>query len=258
MKNKGLIYTLISILTILVIALIVGMILLLNGNYNFGNKISFKNNSKVIFENTFEIKDIDLTNDYGDIKFANGSDNNIKVVVRGKNKDDVVVNDNDKLDIKVKSKKNICIGICFNNEDITIYLPKTYDKTINVKSDLGDIHVENLSNANLNIENDSGDIKIDTIKNLNVSSDLGDIHVDNINNKFVINSSTGDIKIKKINIAEDSSITLNLGDIKIEKTNNVYIDTKNDLGDVKVKDSDRFSEVTLKVQNNTGDIKINY
>ena len=57
-------------------------------------------------------------------------------------------------------------------------------------------------------------------------------------------------------INEDSSIKSNFGDVKIEKINNVYVDAKVDLGDVKIEGNDRHSDITLKIKSDCGDIKV--
>ena len=49
----------------------------------------------------------------------------------------------------------------------------------------------------------------------------------------------------------------NLGDIKILNTNEIYFDAKTNLGDTKINNNYNKSEITLKIQNDCGDIEIN-
>ena len=58
-------------------------------------------------------------------------------------------------------------------------------------------------------------------------------------------------------INKDSSIKNNLGSIKIGSTNEIYIEAKTDLGDVKVNNNYKKSDITLNLKNNCGDIKVN-
>ena len=52
-------------------------------------------------------------------------------------------------------------------------------------------------------------------------------------------------------------INSDLGDIKIEETNDIYIETDVSLGDAKVNNNNRHSEIILSIENNLGDIKVN-
>lgn len=47
-----------------------------------------------------------------------------------------------------------------------------------------------------------------------------------------------------------------MGDVKIEEKNDIYVDAKVDLGDCKIGNNNRHSEITLKVDMSCGDIKI--
>ena len=64
------------------------------------------------------------------------------------------------------------------------------------------------------------------------------------------------IKIDKVQIAEDSYIKSDYGDVRIKETNDIYIDAKTDLGDVKINTNNRHSEITLKIEGDCGDIKV--
>lgn len=44
--------------------------------------------------------------------------------------------------------------------------------------------------------------------------------------------------------------------MKIGETNDIYIDAKTDLGEVKVNRNNRYSEITLEIENDCGDIKV--
>jgi len=75
-------------------------------------------------------------------------------------------------------------------------------------------------------------------------------------NSCTIDASCGDIKIKNVKIKEDSVIKCDYGDIKIEESEDVYIDANVDFGEVKIKENDRHSEITLKIDADCGDIKV--
>jgi len=56
----------------------------------------------------------------------------------------------------------------FNNyiNDIIVYIPKNYDKTIEIDLDYGNVNVVDLENATINIKEDCGNIILGKIKNV--------------------------------------------------------------------------------------------
>lgn len=110
----------------------------------------------------------------------------------------------------------------------------------------------------MNIKEDCGDVKIGAVKDAIIKNSYGDIKIEKITNRCDIKNKCGDIKIINLEIKEDSSVETDLGDIKIEKTSDIYVDSKVDLGDVKVNENNRHSEIVLKARNSCGDIKVNY
>ena len=55
---------------------------------------------------------------------------------------------------------------------------------------------------------------------------------------------------------EASKIDVDLGDVKIKETNDIYIEAKTDLGDTKINNNNRTSNVTLKIKVDCGNIKV--
>ena len=100
-----------------------------------------------------------------------------------------------------------------------------------------------------------GNVKLGKVKNVYVENDMGNVKIEEVLNKLNIRTNCGDVKIEKVNLKEDSSIKCDMGDVKIKEKNDVYIDAKVDLGDCKVNNNNRHSEVTLKIEMNCGDIK---
>lgn len=262
MKNKELIITLIVILFIIVIGLIALLTLVLSGKLNF--KTGFRNfgnkSNQIIFDTNYEIEnieDIEILSTAGDIKFEESMEKNIRVVAYGKNEDDLKVSFNEnKLKIDYSKTKKVNFGFNFDITDIIIYIPKDYSKQINIKANYGDIELLDLENASIDISQDCGDVKLGKVKNISVKNSYGDIDIEEVLNKCIIESDCGDIKIEKLQIQENSSIESDLGDIRIKQTNDIYIDAKTDLGDVKVNTNNRHSEVILKIEGDCGDIKV--
>lgn len=293
MKNKGLIIALISFLSIISIFLIIIMILLLNGKIKIPRfNISTKVSEELILDKNYDdiFSEIIIKSSTSDINIFSSDDKIIRVVIYG---DKSLLNIKDTsniLDIAFEGKK--CSLFCFNlvKNRIDIYLPSGYDKDIFINNDYGDIEIGDLKKANIKIEEDcgdvyikngnevivnndygdikidnatdidvnnsAGDIKIGTVNKAKIKNNYGDIIVRSINEKLDITDDCGDIKISNLELKQNSYIKNNFGDIKIGSTNKIYIDAKTDLGNVKINSNFNKSDITLKLDNDCGDIKV--
>lgn len=63
--------------------------------------------------------------------------------------------------------------------------------------------------------------------------------------------------MEKCNLNENSSIHATSGGVKIKETNDIYIEAKANSGDVKVENNNRLSEIELKIETTSGEIKVN-
>lgn len=292
MKSKTGIILLIVLLIIICICLISFMINMINGKsvfrFGFGNKVSEELIINEEYDNTF--KKIDITSEAGEIYVKTSSEEKVKVKIYGEKEKTKVEISNDELTIISKEKKS---GIfTFNNKipKIEVYVPESYENTIKIKNNYGDIEVEKFANANIEIDEDcgdisvkegkqvniknsygdiqlnkaieanikqsAGDVKVDEVNDIDVKNNYGDIKIKNVYNSLKVEEDCGEVKIENININENSSIENNLGDIKIGSTNEVYINASIDLGDIKINQNYPKSEITLKIKNNCGDIKV--
>ncbi len=260
MKNRGLIITLIVLLIIIIILLMLFLYFYLSGSIGFKNW-SVNKSSSVIFEESYEleaVENLEILSTAGDIKFEESLDGKIKVLVYGEDAEELKVDfENQKLRVDYSQYKNKrWFGMNFYMNDMIVYLPKEYAKEINVKANYGDIKGSDLENATIRIEEDCGDVTFGKVKNAFVKNHYGNIKIESVGNKVEVTSDCGDVKIGSLTIMEDSSIENNLGDIKIGETNEIFVDAKTSLGDVKVNQNNRHSEVTLKIKNDCGDIKV--
>lgn len=288
MKNRGLIIFLIILLSLICIALITLMCFLLMGKSNFWFIKSVSTDLVVdeVYEMNFS--KIDVEADLCDVEIKETSDDKIKVKIYGK-KEDISLNiSGNELTIDIKGEKKF--GFRKEISKVEIYLPESFENTLSIKSEYGDIKIGKLLNSNIDIEagcgdvsviaardikinNEYGDIELKEAKIANINADAGDIKVGNIDNITVVNhygdididnifnfldatDNCGDIEIKNLDIKENSKIYNDFGDIDIGSTNEIYIDAKTDLGDVEVNNNYQKSDVTLKIDNNCGDIKV--
>ena len=85
---------------------------------------------------------------------------------------------------------------------------------------------------------------------------MGEVKIQEINNKCDIFVNAGNVQVTKLSIQEDSKIKADLGNVNISETNDVYIEGHVDLGNSNINDSNRNSNVTLKIECDCGNIKI--
>ena len=273
MKNKGLIITLI----IIILLGIVGLCILLFGMITGGISKVFSESyiEEKIVDEVYDsnLENIEIEYDVAKVTINESDSNNIKLVIYGEeDKTNVKVIDN-KLYVETKTKK--CVGFCINRKKakVELYVPSDYQNNIETKGNVGDIKVGKFENLKLDSQLDvgdididsvdsakikvaTGDVKIDTVNVLDIDGKVGDIKVENINNKLDISIKTGDVKINKANIISDSTIKTKVGDVKIQETNDIYVSAKSKVGDVNV-NSNRKSDIELKIETNVGDIKAN-
>lgn len=294
MKSKTGIVLLIILLVIICISLISFMINIINGKsrFLFGIKFGHKVSEELVVDEEYNtnFEKIDITCDAGDVYIKTSNEEKIKVKIYGEKENTKIETSDDELKIISKEKKGHIFS--FNNRisKIEVYIPKKYEDTIKITNNYGDIEVEEFENANIEIEEDcgdvsvkqgktvniknkygdiqldkaieakinqsAGDVKVGEVNDINVENNYGDIKINNVYNSLKVEEDCGKVKIDNLNIKENSFIENNLGDIKIGSTNEIYIDASIDLGDIKINQNYPKSEITLKIKNNCGDIKV--
>lgn len=247
-NNKGLIITVIALLSIIVLLLagILGFAITSGGRHFSFDK--WENHNNVVYDESYDssnISDIIVNSNCGDITVKHSNDEKIRIVSRGSNAENInVTADSNKLTLNISNTDKMT-RFPFNNygnmsSDIDIYLPDNTPERFEIHSNLGDVDIDTKLNTNLEINNNCGDIS---------ASELG--------GSFDIHTDLGNIDIKRININKNSSATTNMGDIDIEYTNAVNIDYSTSLGTVDIKNNSPDSDITLQVHTDLGDIEIN-
>lgn len=274
MKNKGLIIVLIVVLAILAIGLLGFMIMAMNGSLKgvtFGYNVSNELVVDEVYDESFD--EVWIDSDASNIILTESLDDKVHVLIYGDEERTTVEHNEKTLEIKTKAKK--CFGICFNTQiaKVEVSLPENYDGSFELKNRFGDIEVGNFKDSSMNIENNYGNINIRKAKSLNIKEDCGDVKIGTVEEAIVKNNfgdikieevtsyvdlknSCGDIKIEKAMIDRNSFIKDNMGNIKIGSLNEVYVDARTSLGDLKIDNNYRHSDITLKIDNDCGDIKV--
>lgn len=226
-----------------------------------------------VYDNHFN--EISITATTSDISIMNSQDDKISLKIYAKEDSATISTEEDKLVIKVKEES--CIGFCFNQTKgrIEISIPENYENIIKLTVDYGDIDIAKYEFAtfdidvssgdisiieanNLTIDSDYGDIAINTASNLTIDKDYGDIEIETLNDYCNITNNFGNITINNLNLTASSQIEANFGDIIIDKTNSINIVADTNLGDEKVKNNNPDSNITLTINNDFGDIRVNY
>lgn len=292
MKNKGLIITLISIISLLIISLIILMYAVINKKISFNFSLGFSSEiiEEIQIDKKYEenFKEININTNAAKIEIKKSEDDMIKLKAYSKEGYSKEEANNDTLTITVENEE--CKFLCMNIKmaKVELYIPEDYENKININNKYGDIEIDKFENLELEINEDAGDIKIGSVNtavvdnkygdididyikigtitasagdikinnanNLKIENKYGDIELNNVNEYVNIQADCGDIEINNLNIIEDSNILNNYGDIEIKNTN-AYVDAHTNLGDSKINNNQ--SNVTLKIENKCGDIEVN-
>ena len=63
-------------------------------------------------------------------------------------------------------------------------------------------------------------------------------------------------KVQNAIINKNSKIESKIGDVKINNISGCYVNAKTDVGDTKINNKERKSDIELTITNNIGDIKV--
>ena len=180
MKSKKGAIALIILLSAIAILLLGIMILLLMNRGNFNVKLfNFNIDTKILYEKEFDsasINELQIKDTSANV-FVKESDNDkIKIVVQGREGENVKESfENHKLELE--REKTIKNSIVFfwgtvKKEEVNIYLPKNYNKKINIQTTSGDISFINLEEAEVKMKTSSGEIQGGNIKERRIYCDF--------------------------------------------------------------------------------------
>lgn len=270
--------TIILIVACSIIAVLLSMILIfcLYKNISFGSfKYHIGVSKKLIEKKEFDyVNNISIKTNMSDVNIKKSTDGNIKVELYSNHiKNHSISNDSEELKIFLEDNKRWFNFFRNKNANIVIYLPENYDKEITINSNSGDVNVDSFNLCSLNVFLDTGDIKAESLETLKaniktgdvkvenigdlvVSTKTGDVKVNNINNYLDINTNIGDIKLDRVLLNNNSNIKSNIGDIKIKSLNGRYVNATSRVGEVKIENNNRFSDIELTITSDVGDIKV--
>ena len=281
MKSKGLIITLIVVLSLFTIAISGGLIFLLTRGEDFKFNFNFENANLELIESK-EVENTEINKLYINVKstdiFIKESENDKVLVEYYSNRknnpkiellNNTIIVDESEYDVS-------CVGFCNQRRKIMIFIPESYEGDLEIDTKSGDVKsTTDLSKNNtkintssgdvtlsktgiINVSTSSGDINLDKAKELKATTSSGDIEINTIYDKLSIETSSGDVEIEKINLKDNSNIQTSSGDVEISNNEGLcYIDVTTSSGDQKIKKSDRKSDIVLSIKTNSGDISVN-
>jgi DUF4097 and DUF4098 domain-containing protein YvlB len=250
--------TIITVLTIITIAAIIFGIY----SYCFNGRFAFTINGGKTITDTYplegEITDIETNVDTSDIVVKYSDNPCVEYTVPEKLKPEISLNGG-KLTITSPNKKNFSFNLSIFSDAknvIYIFLPSdTKLERANLKTDTGDVEVNDISAKNLDIRSDTGDVKTlnTTSDYTKIDTDTGDIGlIESKTENLVVESDTGDVIFKKATI-DTLDIGTDTGDIQSDDCNINGGKIKTDTGDITLNGD--IGDISTKTD--TGDVYVN-
>jgi hypothetical protein len=251
--NKGVAITFIVILSILAIVLTGGFIFLLRSNFTWGsfNLTLGSYSDKLVDSKTFtSAEEINVDTKAIDLFVDVSDDENITVeLYSDKEVNYSFTNENDIVNLKAHINNYISFGFLSKSPRLVVKVPKEYAAKFTIDSKVGDIHIASFESLNPTIKSTTGDIKIEKVNESTIDVGTGDVKITEVK-VLNIKQGTGDIKVQDV---DSIDINANTGDVKIQKVNN-KMNIINGTGDIKIQDA--IINENSSITNRTGDIKI--
>lgn len=145
------------------------------------------------------------------------------------------------------------IDISEDTGDVTCYA--SVSQCIKIKTDTGNIRIENLSAGMLDLSVTTGDVKlvgVTSVGDVKISVSTGKTSATDVKCKNLISSgNTGDMSLKNVIAAEAFSIERSTGDVKLDGCDAAELRITTDTGDVKL---DACDADELFIKTDTGDV----
>lgn len=147
---------------------------------------------------------------------------------------------------KIKYSFNFLDGLN-RSETITIYIPKSFSKELEIKTVSGNINAQDLKLEKIRCSSTSGYIKIENLQaeeELELSSVSGDITLDQVNSNLIdINTTSGEIELYKI-AGETIKNTTTSGNVEFKGTCNKFKHNTTS-GNLEASFNEMFEEVSI-------------
>ena len=227
--------------------------------FDFSKLSTSKYTTKTHFpEGSFE--EIIVDTNLSDIDFLLSPDGKCKVVsMEEENISHTVEVKDGRLTIKAvdNRKWHDYIGISWENQYLTVYLPETEYKALFVETSVGKVKVsEDFYFETIDLSGNTGDFELTnvTCNSFKADTDTGDISLTNVTcNSFKADTDTGDISLKNVIAKGNLTIETDTGDIEFDRCDALSIKAETDTGDVT---GTFLSEKNFIAYSSTGDVRV--
>lgn len=209
-------------------------------------------------EESFENISVDAIT--ADIRFAPSEDGGVKVVCYEDKKVPFSAHvEGDTLVIACKDNRkwHDHIGILWETETVTVYLPAGEYGELQVNCTTGDVTVaEAFSFEKAAVDVTTGDVrwKAGVSQSLSVKSTTGDMVLDNVQcGALAVKTTTGDVTLTDTLAAETINVQVSTGDIKLKRVDGEELEIKATTGDVT---GTILSEKVFITDVTTGDVRV--
>lgn len=227
---------------------IIGLFTVSGGAFSFGNNVEINEREIIPSKN---IKEMKVNVDVGEIQIKESKNDDITIHFHGnvpkKVKEQLtfkVEEHSTSVEVVVSQSNKFFMQIPFINSDISsertldVSLPKNLLDKLEVKADVGDIHIDHINSPGLTAHSDVGDIYVNQFKGVGTFvSNVGDIELEKISGKINSQTDTGEIDISLEEMTDDIELSSDVGDITVKFVNepeNIVFDLSSDIGDVSI------------------------
>ncbi len=213
------------------------------------------------YEITEEFNEISVITDTADVVFAPSNDTTCKAVCyeREKVKHSVSVA-NGVLSLNVEDTREWYdyIGINFDTQKITVYLPKTEYASLTIKGKTGDIRIaKEFSFENVDVGISTGDVDCyaSVTGALKIRTSTGDVFVENATvGSLVIYTNTGDVDVSIVDCVGDVSVVVTTGDVELYGITCEDFFSQGSTGEISLENV--IATGTLHIVRSTGDVDL--
>lgn len=266
-KNNSLSIFLIILLSIAGLAIVGFFIFAISGSnggasWSFG--ISNTAPDTLVDEQSFKLSDFNTIRakvDAGEIEIFSSANeteqDKISVRVYAKDKSYAEIRTEGST-LNIEDHTPECHIFCFNNNAVkyTLSIPSTYAGYFDLNSDYGDIRLGDFKDATVEAVSNYGNIKIDSIKVANLQLDAGNAEINACYGKLNIENDMGNVKIRHLELTENSSIKLDMGNATVDDAGDIRIDARVDMGNTNIEKNNYNSPITLTIENDMGNVTV--
>ncbi len=207
-------------------------------------------------EITEAFEDIQIRVDIADVTFLPAEDGNCRVVCYEREGAGYAVSVTDNtLHISAEEEWKWHIGVAFDSDRITVYLPGTEYASLAIENETGDITIPGgFRFADMNLSVSTGKIRSEAeAGDARITSSTGDVCVENTAiGSLNLSTSTGKVTVKNVTCMGDVKVDVSVGKSDLTDVSCKNLVSRGSTGDVSLRNV--VASETLSVVRSTGDI----